>query len=116
MSVRKDLWRKNLPYFDPIYLNDTHVIAIACPKRSDAVALFEILNEYGYRWAGGEKLSPNNLNWSSYTSDTCYYLNYRGASKGIVYGDSEPEKQHQWYQFSASYIPQSCKIDIMDMI
>ena len=40
MSIRKDLWRKNLPYFDPIYLNDTHVIAIACPKRSDAVALF----------------------------------------------------------------------------
>lgn len=117
MSVKKDLWRKNLPYFDPIYFNDDKVIAIACPTEQDAIALFDILDEYGYEWAGGENLRNDNTNWVNHGKDTCYYLNYPHVQKMcIVYGNSEDNKTNQWYQFSASYIPQSCNVDIMDMI
>lgn len=117
MSVKKDLWRSNLPYFEPIYLNDDQVIAIVCQTEEDAIALFNVLDENGYKWNGGERLRDINTCWHDYGQDTCYYLNYHGSSrKCIVFGGSEPEKNYQWYQFSASYIPQFCKIDIMDMV
>lgn len=117
MSVKKDLWRKNLPYFDPIYLNDDQIIAIACQTEEDAIALFDILDKYGYEWAGGENLRNDNTNWVNNGKDTCYYLNYPRVQKMcIVYGNSEDSHTNMWYQFSASYVPQSYNIDIMDMV
>lgn len=68
--------------------------AVLCTECEHAKVLFSELNELGYRWATGKKVTEENTGWGNYGSDVCYFID--NSEKSVTYSGLQWAKEHQY--------------------